>query len=243
MNTIDLVRLAQQGSPVQRLWALVFLFAIRDGATRVWYDRAKGESRLGYEIDGVEYDMVPPPEFIEAELLQAMGKLMRRRSVGRFISRLFGGSAGRTMPLEGAFVVMVGGHGVMVSTTLDLPCARMVLQLSRDASAAPAAHDALESNLRKSPRQSACRNFPKRSRNENALTSLSNNFPQLPNTQFRDSFSHASQRYFVSRATSCPLAVSIFFRAVPGLRGQQWAAIEVASLQKPTAGPRKYRSA
>ncbi|HTU21890.1 MAG TPA: hypothetical protein VMG10_27880, partial [Gemmataceae bacterium] len=88
-----------------------------------------------------------PPEFMEAKLLQAIGNLMRYRSVWRFISWLFGGSARRSAPLEGSFAAKVGGHAVPISVTLDLHCSRVVLRLSPESLAASAACDALESLL------------------------------------------------------------------------------------------------
>jgi len=151
MNTIDLVRLYERGSSAQKLWALVLLLAVRDGATRVWYDPAQGERRLGYEIDGVEAAMVPPPEHLQAKLLQAVGKLIRYRSVWRFISWLFGGSAHRSAPLEGTFVAKVGGYGIPVTATFDMVLSRVVLRLSPETSAAPDAQNAIEFVFRNTP--------------------------------------------------------------------------------------------
>ena len=143
MNTIDLVRLFKhkRGSPAQRLWAMVLLLAVKDGAARVWYDPAKGDSRLGYEIGGVEYDLVPPPELIQTQLLKFVEKLLRRRSAWSLIARLFGG---RSPPLEGSFVAKFEGQRVTVSATLDLALSRVVLRLSPETRIAPAARAALE---------------------------------------------------------------------------------------------------
>jgi hypothetical protein len=118
MNTIDLIRLYERGSPAQKLWAIVLLLAVKDGATRVWYDPSRGDSRLGYEVGGVEYAMVPPPEILQALLPEVVGHLMYRRTVKGFIARLFAGAAGRLASVEGTFVVKVrrhrgvGGEGV-----------------------------------------------------------------------------------------------------------------------------------
>lgn len=151
MNTIDLARLYERGSPTEKLWAIVLLLAIRDGATRVWYDPDQGDRRLGYEIDGEEYDMVPPPEQMQAKLLRSVENLIRSRYLWRCFSRLFGGSARRSAPQEGTFVAKIGEHGILISANLDKGLSRVVLRLSPEARAVPAAQAALEHVFRNSP--------------------------------------------------------------------------------------------
>lgn len=154
MKTIDLERLYERGSPAQKLWAVVLLLSVKDGATRVWYDPAQGDRQLGYEIDGVQYSMAPPPALLRATLLQVMEKLLRWRSVRRLIFWLFGGSTSRSARLEGTFVAKVGGEGVTVSAIVDVPQSRVVLRLPRDPSAGRAAQVALERVFRNSPLES-----------------------------------------------------------------------------------------
>lgn len=149
MNTIDLVRLYKRGSSAQRLWALVLLRAVKDGATEVWYDPDQGDSPLGYEIDGVKYDMVPPPEALQELLLQTVGDLLRPRSAWNLFAWLFSGAASRPVPVEGIFVAKVGVHGVTVSVFSNQERSRVVLRLSPETLAAPVARAALESVLRR----------------------------------------------------------------------------------------------
>lgn len=145
MNTIDLVRLYKRGTPAQKLWTVVLLLAVKDGATRVWYDPAKGESRLGYEIGDVEHAMVPPPKHIEAELTKMAENLVRRRSALGFLAGFFGGSTVRSSPLEGSFVAKFEGQRVTVSATVDLVGSCVMLRPLPESSAAPAAHAVLKS--------------------------------------------------------------------------------------------------
>jgi hypothetical protein len=147
MNTFDLIPLDEKGSPVQKLWALVLLLAIKDRATRVWYDPALGDSRFGYEISGVEHTLVPPPEHLQALLVKAIRNLLRRRTVRGLIAWLLGGTVGQSASVEDFFLAKVGGYEVMVAATLNLPRSRVVLQLSPETGAVAAAHAALESYL------------------------------------------------------------------------------------------------
>ena len=144
MNTIDLERLCERGSPAQKLWALVLLLAIKDGATRVWYDPARGDFRLGYEIGGVSYAVVPPPESLEALLANTMADLLHRRSGRNLLGRLLGGPSGPSAPAEDWFVAGVGGHGVAMAATLDLPRSRVILRIPLPAEVEAAAFAALD---------------------------------------------------------------------------------------------------
>jgi hypothetical protein len=153
MNSIDLVRLFERGAPAQKLWALVLLLAIRDGATRVWFDPAQGDNRLGYEIGGVEKAMVPPPEFVRPSLLKVIGNLMRRRSAWGIIAWLFAGRAARSATVEDSFVAQIGEHGVTVTAVLDRARSRVILRLSPETGAVAVARAALESCLNSDKRK------------------------------------------------------------------------------------------
>jgi hypothetical protein len=145
MNPFELIPLDEQGSPLPKLWALVLLLAIRDGATRVWYDPALGDSQLGYETGGVEIALVPPPQHLQAPLVDEMRRLLHRRGVRGFVARLLGAAVGRSAAGENSFVAKAGEREVTVTATLDLLRSRVVLRLSPDTGAAEAARAALES--------------------------------------------------------------------------------------------------
>lgn len=144
MNTIDLVRLAERGSEAQKLWALVLLLAIRDEATRVWYDPALGEDQLGYEIGCRTYAMVPPPKQLEALLPRAVASLLRHWSAWDLMARLFSGALRRPVLVEGTCDLQVGQQEVTMTATVELTRARVLLQLSPEGVAAQDARTALE---------------------------------------------------------------------------------------------------
>src|SRR5206468_1844403 len=135
--------------PAERLWAVVLLLAVKDGASRVWYDPARGDRRLGYEIRGREYAMVPPPLSMQALLPLAIRNLSRGRSTFGFMGRLFGRRADLPTTVEAAFMASVGGHGITVSAALDPEWRSVILRLSADAQAALPARDALEAIVTK----------------------------------------------------------------------------------------------
>ncbi len=63
----DLKELADS-NPVKRLLNLVLLQAIRDKASDIHFEPFEDEFQMRYRIDGVLYDMVPPPKHIAAAI-------------------------------------------------------------------------------------------------------------------------------------------------------------------------------
>lgn len=130
MKSLDLERMAARGTPAEQVWGCVLLLAIRERASRTWYDPAQGDSRLGFEVDGVNHDLIPPPAALEADLPGAMVRLLERRTAWEFLASLFGGGAAAAVPVESAVVAKVEGAVVTVSVTCDLRASRVEVRLS-----------------------------------------------------------------------------------------------------------------
>ncbi|MGA1980612.1 MAG: ATPase, T2SS/T4P/T4SS family [Sedimentisphaerales bacterium] len=69
-QSIDLDELKElsESNPVKKLLNLVLLQAIRDKASDVHFEPFENEYKMRYRIDGVLYEMVPPPKHIAAAL-------------------------------------------------------------------------------------------------------------------------------------------------------------------------------
>jgi len=69
-QSIDLDELKElsESNPVKKLLNLVLLQAIRDKASDVHFEPFENEYKMRYRIDGVLYEMVPPPKYIAAAL-------------------------------------------------------------------------------------------------------------------------------------------------------------------------------
>ena len=69
-ESIDLEDLKEMAdsNPVKRLLNLVLLQAIRDKASDIHFEPFEDEFKMRYRIDGVLYDMVPPPKHIAAAI-------------------------------------------------------------------------------------------------------------------------------------------------------------------------------
>jgi hypothetical protein len=139
MNTIDLERLATRGKATEKLWAMVLWLAVKDGATRVWYGSTRGEERLGYEVAGKEYAMVPPPGSLEPILLQDIRELMQRRSMWKRLTGLFREAREPPTQVEGQFLIQVESHKTVVSATVQQQKASVMLRLTPEVNAGPAA--------------------------------------------------------------------------------------------------------
>ncbi len=65
-DSIDLAELKEMMdlNPVKKLLNLVLLQAIKDKASDVHFEPFEDEFKLRYRIDGVLYDMVPPPRYV-----------------------------------------------------------------------------------------------------------------------------------------------------------------------------------
>ncbi|MFZ0033674.1 MAG: ATPase, T2SS/T4P/T4SS family [Sedimentisphaerales bacterium] len=69
-QSIDLDELKElsESNPVKKLLNLVLLQAIRDKASDIHFEPFEDEYKMRYRIDGVLYEMVPPPKHIAAAL-------------------------------------------------------------------------------------------------------------------------------------------------------------------------------
>ncbi len=69
-QSIDLDELKElsESNPVKKLLNLVLLQAIRDKASDIHFEPFENEYKMRYRIDGVLYEMVPPPKYIAAAL-------------------------------------------------------------------------------------------------------------------------------------------------------------------------------
>ncbi len=69
-QSIDLDELKElsESNPVKKLLNLVLLQAIRDKASDIHFEPFEEEYKMRYRIDGVLYEMIPPPKYIAAAL-------------------------------------------------------------------------------------------------------------------------------------------------------------------------------
>ncbi|MHC4425231.1 MAG: GspE/PulE family protein [Planctomycetota bacterium] len=69
-QSIDLDELKElsESNPVKKLLNLVLLQAIRDKASDIHFEPFEDEYKMRYRIDGILYEMVPPPKYIAAAL-------------------------------------------------------------------------------------------------------------------------------------------------------------------------------
>ncbi len=95
----DLKEMADS-NPVKKLLNLVLLQAIRDKASDVHFEPFENEFKMRYRIDGVLYEMVPPPKHI-ALALSSRIKVMANLDI-----------AERRLPQDGRIPLMVGGNPV-----------------------------------------------------------------------------------------------------------------------------------
>ncbi|MBN2842007.1 MAG: Flp pilus assembly complex ATPase component TadA [Sedimentisphaerales bacterium] len=100
--SIDLseLRQAADSSPVKRLLNLVLLQAIRDKASDIHFEPFEGDFKMRYRIDGVLYEMVPPPRSIAVAIASRI-KIMADLDI-----------AERRMPQDGRIALVVQGRPV-----------------------------------------------------------------------------------------------------------------------------------
>ncbi|MGD2094392.1 MAG: ATPase, T2SS/T4P/T4SS family [Phycisphaerales bacterium] len=101
-QSIDLDELKElsESNPVKKLLNLVLLQAIRDKASDVHFEPFENEYRMRYRIDGVLYEMVPPPKYIAAALSSRI-KVMANLDI-----------AERRLPQDGRISLTVQGNPV-----------------------------------------------------------------------------------------------------------------------------------
>ena len=100
--SIDLDELKElaDSSPVKKLLNLVLLQAIKDKASDVHFEPFEEEFKMRYRIDGVLYEMVPPPKHV-AVALGSRIKVMANLNI-----------AERRLPQDGRIPLMVGGNQI-----------------------------------------------------------------------------------------------------------------------------------
>ncbi len=100
--SIDLseLRQAADSSPVKRLLNLVLLQAIRDKASDIHFEPFEGDFKMRYRIDGVLYEMVPPPRSIAVAIASRI-KIMAELDI-----------AERRLPQDGRIALVVQGRPV-----------------------------------------------------------------------------------------------------------------------------------
>jgi type IV pilus assembly protein PilB len=101
-ESIDMDELQElsESNPVKKLLNLVLMQAIRDKASDVHFEPFEKEYKMRYRIDGVMYEMVPPPKHIAAALSSRI-KVMAGLNI-----------AERRLPQDGRISLMVQGKPV-----------------------------------------------------------------------------------------------------------------------------------
>jgi len=101
-QSIDLDELKElsESNPVKKLLNLVLLQAIRDKASDIHFEPFENEYKMRYRIDGVLYEMIPPPKHIAAALSSRI-KVMANLDI-----------AERRLPQDGRISLTVQGNPV-----------------------------------------------------------------------------------------------------------------------------------
>ena len=101
-ESIDLESLKDlaESNPVKRLLNMVLLQAIKDKASDVHFEPFEDEFKMRYRIDGVLYEMVPPPKHIAMAITSRI-KVMANLDI-----------AERRMPQDGRIPLVVQGKSV-----------------------------------------------------------------------------------------------------------------------------------
>jgi type IV pilus assembly protein PilB len=101
-ESIDLSELRglAESNPVKKLLNLVLLQAIRDKASDVHFEPFEDEYKMRYRVDGVLYEMVPPPRHI-AVAISSRIKVMANLDI-----------AERRLPQDGRIALVVAGNPV-----------------------------------------------------------------------------------------------------------------------------------
>ncbi len=101
-ESIDLetLKTAAESSPVKKLVNLVLLQAIRDKASDIHFEPFEDEFKMRYRIDGVLFEMVPPPKHVAMAIASRI-KVMANLDI-----------AERRMPQDGRIELLVEGRPV-----------------------------------------------------------------------------------------------------------------------------------
>ncbi len=101
-ESVDLDELKElaQSNPVKRLLNLVLLQAIKDKASDVHFEPFEDEFKMRYRMDGVLYEMIPPPRYIAMAIASRI-KVMANLDI-----------AERRLPQDGRIELTVSGNPV-----------------------------------------------------------------------------------------------------------------------------------
>ncbi len=101
-QSIDLDELKElsESNPVKKLLNLVLLQAIRDKSSDIHFEPFEHEYKMRYRIDGVLYEMIPPPRYIAAALSSRI-KVMANLDI-----------AERRLPQDGRISLTVQGKPI-----------------------------------------------------------------------------------------------------------------------------------
>jgi len=101
-DSIDLAELKEmmEANPVKKLLNLVLLQAIKDKASDIHFEPFEDEYKMRYRIDGVLYEMVPPPRHI-AMAISSRIKVMANLDI-----------AERRLPQDGRIELMLKGNPI-----------------------------------------------------------------------------------------------------------------------------------
>ncbi len=97
---LDVLKEAADSNPVKRLLNLVLLQAIKDKASDIHFEPFEDEFKMRYRIDGVLYEMVPPPKHIAMAIASRI-KVMANLNI-----------AERRLPQDGRIELTVQGNPV-----------------------------------------------------------------------------------------------------------------------------------
>ena len=101
-DSIDLsdIRQMAESNPVKRLLNLVLMQAIRDKASDIHFEPFEDEFKMRYRVDGVLYEMVPPPRHIAVAIASRI-KVMANLDI-----------AERRLPQDGRIPLQLHGNQV-----------------------------------------------------------------------------------------------------------------------------------
>jgi type IV pilus assembly protein PilB len=97
---LDTIREVADANPVKRLVNMVLLEAIRNRASDVHFEPFEDEFKMRYRIDGVLYEMLPPPKSIAVAIASRI-KVMSNLNI-----------AERRLPQDGRIELVVNGQPV-----------------------------------------------------------------------------------------------------------------------------------
>src|SRR5579864_300981 len=120
-NTIDLEAIEEmaEAAPVRKLLNMVLLLAIKDKASDVHFEPFEDEYKMRYRVDGVLYELVPPPRHL-APAIASRIKVMSNLDI-----------AERRLPQDGRIQLAIGGNSIdiRVSTLPTLFGESVVLRI------------------------------------------------------------------------------------------------------------------